>query len=125
VVYYLSKYERLIYMQFYKVNRNGLTILHSLSINEVKSFFDKLMGKSSYSYLQASTNHGIYTGVEDTVVDYYHDGVDDEYGWSWHTIIKDTQGNILLDEYGGDWTKTRPNANTVPPRRVPAASVGL
>lgn len=112
-------------MEFFKITRNEELFMHSVTIEEAKNFFDKIAGKSCSSYLYADTSHGKYVATQDLMVDYYHDGVDDQYGWSWHTIIKDVDGNTLVDNIGGDWTATRPNANTVPARRVPAASVGL
>ena len=109
----------------FKILFNGELFLHSLSAEEVRSFFDRMANKRSYdgAYYRVNTEHGLFSTIEDQWVFEQYDSVNDAYGECYHRVVKDAEGNVLSDVMGGDWCATQPNAYGVTPERRSRASL--
>lgn len=101
----------------FKILFNGELFLHSLSAEEVRSFFNRMTNKRSYDglYREVKTEHGVFTTVEDTWVYHQLDCVNDQYGECYHQVAKDMDGNVLCDFMRGDFCGSEPNAYLVTP----------
>lgn len=109
----------------FKILMNGELFLHSLSAEEVRAFFNRMANKRSYdgAYYRVSTEHGLFSTIEDQWVFEQYDSVNDAYGECYHRVVKDVDGNVLSDVMGGDWCATQPNAYGVTPERRSRASL--
>lgn len=99
---------------YYLVNQLGEVIAKDLSKEQVQTLLHLLFcnvetrakGIASVTGLAAPT----VTVIEDEVAYQFSSSVEDEYGWSWHTVITDANYNVLYDKLSGDWTATTPHA---------------
>lgn len=99
---------------FYYLKVNGEVIMANLVERPVLSWISL---KEASWYLDgtgyAITKDGLIltVGKDETVIK-YTDGVDDAYGWAFHSIVTDLVGREIASEFGGDYgsTLTCPNA---------------
>lgn len=85
------------------LNKEQLQTLLSLLFCNVVS---EAKGIAAVTSLAAPT----LTVIEDEVAYQFYDSVEDEYGWSWHVVITDSDYNVIYDQLYGDWTATMPHA---------------
>lgn len=60
--------------------------------------------------------------MEELVV-YKSEFFSDDSGMSYHEVVEDLNGNVILSRLSGDWTSSTPNANGCPGKVVEKSSL--